>query len=415
MAAFGPQSILQRVADLLVQLDSSNELHIHVGDRVVDCGSHGLLVLDAFAWPVSVEAAMAGLQARSGENWMQLTSTIVLLHNAGVLREPTADHVRPLAESGFGAAPVHVRMLNDRVRTDAFVSAIREVVQPGDVVVDIGTGTGVLAVAAARAGAARVYAIEAGALASVADAIFAAEGLDNRITLVRGWSGDVELPERADVFISETIGDDPFDERLVELARDARQRFLKPHARFVPAHLTVFSLPVTIPAARLERTIATPEVLTRWHEWYGVDFAPLAAAWARNAHESFQMNPYEARNWAAPAAPIVLAETDLSTSNSSNLASRVAEGRARSAGVINGLLVYFEARLGSAVLSTHPQQASRETSWASPLWHFPTALTVQAGDRFQIRYEFTKGKLSRVSLVDPAGRAAGPAAPNARP
>jgi predicted RNA methylase len=60
------------------------------------------------------------------------------------------------------AVQLHLAMLDDRNRTAAYLEAIRDGVREGDVVVDIGTGTGVLAAAAAQAGARRVYAIEVG-------------------------------------------------------------------------------------------------------------------------------------------------------------------------------------------------------------------------------------------------------------
>ena len=51
-------------------------------------------------------------------------------------------------------------MIDDAVRMDAYVAALRRVVKPGDVVLDIGTGTGIFAVLAARLGARRVFAVE---------------------------------------------------------------------------------------------------------------------------------------------------------------------------------------------------------------------------------------------------------------
>lgn len=60
----------------------------------------------------------------------------------------------------YGDLELQRRMVADRPRTDAFAAAIREVVRPTDTVLDVGTGTGILAMLAARAGARKVYAID---------------------------------------------------------------------------------------------------------------------------------------------------------------------------------------------------------------------------------------------------------------
>jgi Ribosomal protein L11 methyltransferase (PrmA) len=117
-----------------------------------------------------------------------------------------------------------IRMLEDRVRTLRFIRAIRRTVRSGDVVVDLGTGSGVLAVAAAQAGAKHVYAIEVRPIADVAARLFQASGLSDRITLIRGTSTEIELPERADVLVSEMIGNEPLGERILETTCDADLR-----------------------------------------------------------------------------------------------------------------------------------------------------------------------------------------------
>ena len=49
------------------------------------------------------------------------------------------------------------QMVSDKIRTDAYAQALQQLIKPGDVVVDIGTGPGILALLACRFGARRVY------------------------------------------------------------------------------------------------------------------------------------------------------------------------------------------------------------------------------------------------------------------
>ena len=90
-------------------------------------------------------------------------------------------------------------------------------------VVDIGTGTVVLAVAAAKAGARKVYAIEQRRLALTAKEIFKANGVEHIVELIQGWSTDISLPEKAHVIITETIGNRIFDENILRIVEDAKK------------------------------------------------------------------------------------------------------------------------------------------------------------------------------------------------
>ena len=98
---------------------------------------------------------------------------------------------------------VHRTMICDRVRTGAFRRAIESVVRPGDIVLDVGAGSGILSVFAARAGAARVYAVERTPAAVLARELAAANGVAEIVRVIHGDVTDVELPERADVIVSE--------------------------------------------------------------------------------------------------------------------------------------------------------------------------------------------------------------------
>src|SRR5581483_2265956 len=100
----------------------------------------------------------------------------------------------------------HGVMIADRARVGAYRRALERTVKPGHVVVDLGTGTGLLAVFACRLGARTVYAIEAEEIIDLARDIAAANGCADRIAFIRGHSTGVQLPERADVVVSDVHG-----------------------------------------------------------------------------------------------------------------------------------------------------------------------------------------------------------------
>ena len=146
----------------------------------------------------------------------------------------------------------HRQYLTDEHRLQAFAAAIARVVRPGDVVVDLASGTGILGLLACRAGAARVYAIEHTAIIELARGIARENGCADRIVHVQGLSGDVTLPERADVVIADQIGRFGFDAGIIEFFEDARRRFLKPGGRLVPCRLELHAAMVHA-AAQYER------------------------------------------------------------------------------------------------------------------------------------------------------------------
>ena len=141
----------------------------------------------------------------------------------------------------------HRHYLADAVRLSAYESALAEVVRPNDVVLDLGSGTGILGLLACRAGARRVYAIDDGGMAQPARAIAHANGLDDRIRVIDGLSTAIDLPERADLLVTDQIGQFGFNAGIVGYVADARRRLLKPGARLVPSHIDLLVAPVHAP------------------------------------------------------------------------------------------------------------------------------------------------------------------------
>ncbi len=138
-------------------------------------------------------------------------------------------------------------MFADGVRVHAYLEAIRRAVKPGDVVVEIGTGVGYFAVAACRAGARRVYAIEMNPAIGIAEQVAADNGCSDRITFIHDDSRRVELPERGNVLVSDLRGVLPLFSEHVPTLADARARLLHPDATLVPVRDTLWVAPCTAP------------------------------------------------------------------------------------------------------------------------------------------------------------------------
>ena len=128
----------------------------------------------------------------------------------------------------------HHAMLADRVRMDAYADAIARVVRPGDRVLDLGAGLGVLGFLALRAGAAHVIAVEKTDSIRLAERLAAQNGLADRMTFFHGSSKDLVLDAPVDVLLSETLGSFGIEENTLDFTLDARRRLLKPAGRLLP-------------------------------------------------------------------------------------------------------------------------------------------------------------------------------------
>jgi len=263
----------------------------------------------------------------------------------------------------------HASLVGDRDRVDRFRDAIHEVVRPGDVVVDVGTGTGLLAYFACQAGAARVFAIEQGPIVNLARELALLNRFANRVEFFNDLSYRVELPERADVLITETLWNFGMGEGMVGFLVDARRRFLKPGARVIPAAVDLHVVPI-----QSDRLYAL--LHDRPADCHGIDLSPIRYYKVNNVH----MPHLDADGFLARPARLLSSELDESATP--DFAAQVSM-RITQAGIMHGICGWFRARLSpGVVLGTDPP--STNSSWAHAFFPLQNAVGVLPGDELSI-------------------------------
>jgi len=386
-----PTTLLCVAPNVRLRFDDGRTLHVErPGLAPQSGGAHTLAIVDAFVRPQTIGEVVARLgEALPGtQSWIDLTSEVLTLYRSGILVGVDARDERSESSGpSVAALRLHTDMLNDEARTGAFVEATRTTVRPDDVVVEVGTGSGVLAVTAAKAGARHVYAIEADAIADVADAVFRANEVADRTTLLRRWSFDASLPEPADVLIFELIGDGPLAERVIETLLDARRRFLKPGGRIVPRRFRLFGLPVSIPPTDMGWPVLSEDTVDRWHRRYRVNLTPLWG-FALQSRPVFYARWRKASAWPAVGDPALLVDLDFNTVADVPL-DRSVHSEVQRDGILNGVLLYFELDLTPSVtLSTNPRETHEHNHWFHEVCVLPSPQQVRPGDRVAMTYRY---------------------------
>jgi SAM-dependent methyltransferase len=281
----------------------------------------------------------------------------------------------------FNLLSMHQVMISDKIRMDKFSKAIFEVVKKGDIVVDVGTGTGILAFLAIKAGAKKVYAIEKTDMIKVAEEVAKANGWEDKIVFIHADSNEITLPEKADVVISETIGHMGLAENFLQNIIHARDTFLKPNGVMIPCGIEIYAAPVECEDAY--------QIVSFWNQNpYGIDFSPAARSASKRAYiYGFTLDDLLTEG-------ICLASLNLSTVQGPNM-SKSADFSINRNGTIHGFCGWFATSL-TRTISLDSSPLSNSTHWKQVFLPLDVPEKVNVGDMVKLNIELcqrTKGQI----------------------
>ena len=259
----------------------------------------------------------------------------------------------------------HHAMLRDHPRNAAYRRAI-EAVAAGRVVLDIGSGSGLLAMLAARAGAAHVHTCEMlPQLAATAREIIAANGLSDRITVHACHSGKLDrqrdLGGGADLIINEILSHDVVGEQILPAMAHAKAELAASGALVLPEKASV--------RVALAQQKSSYEPLTQVE---GFDLSLF------NRH----IKTRELRRPARPDSALRSAPTDLLAFDFTGEIALEGRGEAvlrTDGGLVNSIAQWIHVELGSGVIYENPPGTDPEGHWRTGLYAVNPALTLPAG------------------------------------
>lgn len=279
----------------------------------------------------------------------------------------------------------HFAMLNDTERNDALVTALERGIPAGASVLDIGSGSGLLAMAAARAGAGRVFTCEMNPLlAQVARQVVDAHGLSDTVTVIGKPSTELvvgrDLDAPVDVLVSEIVDCGLIGEGLLPSVRHAREHLLAPDGLMLPS------------AARLYGQLASSEAILKLNQVTtagGFDVS-LMNTLATRSHFPVRLNtwPHQLLSEPAKVLEFDLARDALDPGERQLSLTATAEGEAQA------LVVWFELDMSDGIALCNSPENGGQSHWMQGWVPLEKPVPVKAGEAVPLRLRWSDYVLS---------------------
>ncbi|XP_041004852.1 protein arginine N-methyltransferase PRMT10-like [Juglans microcarpa x Juglans regia] len=304
-------------------------------------------------------------------------------------------------------------MLSDRVRMDAYFNSIFQNKHhfQGKTVLDVGTGSGILAIWSAQAGARKVYAVEATKMSEHARVLVKANNLEDVVEVIEGSMEEITLPEKVDVIISEWMGYFLLRESMFDSVICARDRWLKPTGIMYPSHARMWVAPIR--SGLVDQKVSDyRETMEDWYNFtneiktnYGVDMSVLTKPFSDEQRKYYlqtalwnNLHPHQVIGTAA-----VVKEIDCLTVTvndilevRSNLSSSITLEDTRLCGFGGWFDVHFRGRTEDPAqqeieLTTAPS-IDNGTHWGQQVFLMHPSIRVCGGDDLNVSFLMKRSK-----------------------
>ena len=276
----------------------------------------------------------------------------------------------------------HFRMLNDKLRNEAYCQSLKRCIKPESVVLDLGAGCGLLSLLAAKLGAKHVYAIERNSILCESlkeHAII--NGLKNKITVINKHSSDVNLlediKEKANILVTEIFDGALVGEDCLKSINYVKQNFLVKHGVVIPQKGSIQCAPITSEQIRFEYQLNNNILDLNFSH-----FQRNCRIYEDRIRIKFYDHSYLGNS-----------ETLISIDFNENIKEVIDHSvsfKIQTSGIIDGLLVWFKLTLDDLVLEN---SSTSSIHWGQWLLVPKENFIVKKGDRLFVNINNNKGYL----------------------
>lgn len=263
----------------------------------------------------------------------------------------------------------HYAMMNDTPRNEFYYNLLKKHVTPETGVLEIGAGSGLLSMMAAKLGAKWVVAVEGSKeMCALAVANVAQNKLSDKVRVLNKLSTEMtlkDLPGKPDILVSEIFGTLLLGESALDYIEDARERLLKPTTKIIPQHGVQYAVPIECP---------TLDKICSIDSWNGLDLSMVnslkdTASCVFTKKYGFRMStiPFKRLSEPIPVLTIDFATTKMGFAP----VTKKFEITATESGTAHAMLLFWKSTDEGLEMSTDPEDTKdnfpRDMQWGQAL------------------------------------------------